>query len=185
MRKFLVMTTLLLGALTAQAQEKVMNIQKTDGTCSQTRVADLEQISFLAADAGEEGLLVKTAGGATTAVLFTANPVVTVADGRLVVKSTTADAIEIEINDITEICFGKATGDTSVTLPRDFDCVVQDGGLLLRNIPAGVTAHIYTLDGRSLPVPLVRSGELLVNRTTVGSSIYIVKVGSFSTKIQL
>ena len=47
MRKIIALATLLLGALSGQAQEKVMNIQKTDGTNAQTRIADLKQISFL------------------------------------------------------------------------------------------------------------------------------------------
>ena len=70
MRKILVVATLFLGVLTGKAQEKVMNIQKTDGTTSQTRVADLKQISFLTVEEGGQGLLVKTMGGETTAVLF-------------------------------------------------------------------------------------------------------------------
>ena len=45
MRKILIAAALILGALPGQAQEKVMNIQRTDGTISQTRVADMKQIN--------------------------------------------------------------------------------------------------------------------------------------------
>ncbi len=50
MRKILVVATLFLGVLSGNAQEKVMNILKKDGTNSRTRVADVKQISFLNAD---------------------------------------------------------------------------------------------------------------------------------------
>lgn len=78
MRKILVVATLFLGVLSVQAQEKVMNVQKKDGTSAQTRVAELKQISFLTVDEGGQGLLVKTLGGETAAVLFEAHPVVTI-----------------------------------------------------------------------------------------------------------
>ncbi|MCR5851360.1 MAG: discoidin domain-containing protein [Bacteroidaceae bacterium] len=47
MKKILVVAMLCLSALSVQAQEKVMNILKTDGTSSQTRVAEVKQIDFL------------------------------------------------------------------------------------------------------------------------------------------
>ena len=47
MYKTLVVTLLVLMPLCVSAQENVMKIKKTDGTISQTRVADLQQISFL------------------------------------------------------------------------------------------------------------------------------------------
>ena len=50
MKKILVLATLFLGMLSGQAQEKVMNILKKDGTNSWTRVADVKQISFLNAE---------------------------------------------------------------------------------------------------------------------------------------
>ena len=68
MRKTLATAALLLLAtLAGQAQEKVMDILKTDGTVARTRVADLEQLTFLTADS--EGrlatLLVTTTNGIT------------------------------------------------------------------------------------------------------------------------
>jgi len=54
MKKILFVTTLFLGILASQAQEKVMNILKSDGTKTQTRVADLKQINFLGVDESEQ-----------------------------------------------------------------------------------------------------------------------------------
>lgn len=190
MKKILVAATLFLGALTCRAQEKVMNIQKTDGTNTQTRVADLQEITFLTLDQGGQGLLVKTAGGGTTAVLFEANPVVTVADGKLVVKTSTspsgtAEAVEFEIANIAEILFGDATDGIAINASEGFSWVLQDGGALLRGIPKGVKPRIYALDGRSLPTPPLRNGEMRLNRTTMGKGVFIVKAGTLSTKIRL
>lgn len=184
MRKTLVVAILFLGALSGQAQEKVMNILKTDGTSSQTRVTDLKQISFLTVNEGGQGLMVKTLGGETVAVLFEANPVVTISSGKLIVKSSSADAIEIEITDIEEILFGEASDATAINELKGFACILQDNGALLRGIPKGVKPRVYSLDGRSLPTSPLRNGELQLNRATLGTGIFIVKVGTFSTKIQ-
>ena len=83
MRKILVVAALFLGALSGQAQEKVMKVIKKDGSSAQTRVVDLKQISFLTVAEGGQGLLIKTVGGETAAVLFEAHPIVTVSDSKL------------------------------------------------------------------------------------------------------
>ena len=85
------------------AQEKVMNMLKTDGTTVQTRVNDLKQISFLGSDLSGQGLMVKTLGGETATVLFETDPVVTVGEGKLIVRPKTAETLEMEIADIAEI----------------------------------------------------------------------------------
>ena len=63
-RKILVTATLFFGALSVLAQEKVMNIQKKDGSSAQTRVADLKEISFLTVDEGSDLMLEKLTNGA-------------------------------------------------------------------------------------------------------------------------
>ena len=124
MRRFFVVTILFLSGLSVKAQEKVMNIQKADGTSTQVRVVDLKQINFLTVDEGGRGLLVKTLGGETIAVLFEASPVVTFFDGRLIVKSSLTDAVEVEITNIAEILFGDASG-SSVSELKGSDFVLQ------------------------------------------------------------
>lgn len=184
MRKILAVT-LLLCILPIHADEKVMNIQKKDGTTMQTRVADLKQINFLTTNEGDQGLLVKTQDGETAAILFKTVPVVTIASGKLIVKSTYADPVEFEITDIAEIQFGDKSEVTAINLPKGLTCVLQEGGILLRGIPEGVQPRLYSLDGRNLPTPPVEEGELQLNRSTLGSGVFIVKIGSLATKIQL
>ncbi|MCR4920678.1 MAG: hypothetical protein K5945_03085 [Bacteroidaceae bacterium] len=184
MTKTIITAALLLGTMSGRAQEKVMNVVKADGTTTQTRVADLKQISFLTVDDGGQGMLVKTLDGATAAVLFETNPVVTVSSGKLVVKSSTARTVEFEIADIAEIQFGNPSDDSAISELKDFSVVIQDGGALLRDIPKGVTPRLFDLDGRSLPMPPSVDGELRLSRTALGSGIFIVKVGKFSAKIQ-
>lgn len=185
MRRIVFVATLFLGSLSSQAQEKVMNIQKTDGTTTQTRVADLEQISFLTVEEGGKGLLVKTLNGETAVVLFETNPVVTVSQGKLIIKPKSVTALKFEITDIAEILFGDASDATAISKPEGFACVLQDGGVLLRDIPKGVKPRIYSIDGRNLPTPPLSGNELRLNRAALGTGIFIVKVGSFTTKIQL
>ena len=185
MRKILVVATLFLGALSCQAQEKVMNVQKKDGTSAQTRVADLKQISFLTVEEGGQGLQVTTVGGETAAVLFEAHPVVTASNGKLVVKSNSAETMEFEISDIAEILFGDVSEATAISELKSFTFVMQDNGALLRNIPKNVKPRVYSLDGRRLATPAVQGGELRLSRATLGAGIFIVKVGKFSTKIHL
>ena len=184
MKKIIVLATFFLCVLSGQAQEKVMNILMTDGTNSQTRVADLKQISFLTVDPGNQGLLIKTLGGETANVLFETNPVVTISNGKLTVKSSSASPMVFEIVDIAEILFGDASDATAISELKGFTCVLQENGALLRGIPKGVTPRVYSIDGRSFPTPPFSNGELLLSRSTLGTGIYIVKVGTFSTKIQ-
>lgn len=184
MRKILAVT-LSLCILPIHADEKVMNIQKKDGTTMQTRVADLKQINFLTTNEGDQGLLVKTQNGETAAILFKTVPVVTIASGKLTVKSTYADPVEFEITDIAEIQFGDKSEAAAINLPKGLTCEFQEGGALLRGIPEGVQPRLYSLDGRNLPTPPVEEGELQLNRSTLGSGVFIVKIGSLATKIQL
>lgn len=185
MRKILFVAALFLGVQYIQAQEKVMNVIKKDGTSTQTRVADLSQISFLTVAEGGKGLLVKTVGGETASVLFETNPVVTASDGKLTVKPSTTDAFEFEISDIAEIVFGEAPDAIADNELKGFACVLQEGGALLRGIPKGIKPRVYSLDGRIIPTPRIQGGELLLNRSTMGHGLFIVKVGSFSTKLKL
>lgn len=64
MKKILFVTTIFFGALSIQAQEKVMNVMKTDGSSTHTRVADLKQISFFTVNEGDDVMLEKFANGA-------------------------------------------------------------------------------------------------------------------------
>ena len=169
MRKTLFAALLSLCAFAGNAQEKVMNIVKTDGTRIQTRVEELKQISFLTVSEGGEGLVVKTIGGGTASILFEESPVVTIQKGKLTIKPKTTDAVEFEITDIEEIVFG---------------IILQNGGALLKGIPEGTEPRIYTIDGRTVPTPPLHNGELRLSRNTLGTGIFIVKVGTFSTKIK-
>lgn len=185
MRKTLVVAALLLGILPAHAQEKVMNIQKKDGTIIPTRVADLKQISFLTADGGNRQLQVKTMGGETVSVLFETNPTVTAADGKLAIKSSAPEAMEFEIADIAEIRFDDTPNSIASSKEKGISCIMQGNGVLLRGIPQGTRPRVYSTDGRSLPTPALQNDELRLSRETLGTGIFIVRVGTFSTKIQL
>lgn len=178
------LTALLLGALPGMAQEKVMNMLKTDGTTVQTRVNDLKQITFLGSDLSGQGLMVKTLGGETATVLFETDPVVTVGEGKLIVRPKTAETLEMEIADIAEILFGQTPGGAGISAPEGFSCIVRDGAMLLRGIPAGTAPLLCTIDGRTLPSPTVQDGQLLLSRATLGRGTFVIRVGSFAAKIQ-
>jgi len=185
MRKILFVVSLFLGTLSGMSQEKVMNILKTDGTRAQTRVADLKQISFLTVDEGGQGLILRTLGGEMAAVLFETNPVVTVSSGKLNIKPSSESTISYEITDIAEIVFGDVSEATAISKPESFAFVLQDAGALLRDIPKDVKPLVFSLDGRRMPIPPISNGELRLNRATLGTGVFIVKVGTFTTKIRL
>ena len=185
MRKIYVVAILFFATLSAHAQEKVMNILKTDGTTTQARVLDLKKISFLTLENNKQGLFVKTLGGETATVLFEAHPVVTASDGKLIIKYNSEDAVEFEITDIAEIVFGDATNGVSVNELKGFTCILQDRSVLFQGIPNGIKPYVYSLDGRCLSTPPVSNGELRLSRATMGTGVFIVKVGTFSTKIKL
>ncbi len=62
-QKIILVATLSFAVLSGQAQEKVMKVLKKDGTCTQTRVADLKQVSFLTVDEGSDLMLEKFVNG--------------------------------------------------------------------------------------------------------------------------
>lgn len=185
MKKLFFLLSLLLTAGLTYAQETVMNVQKTDGTTSQTRVADLDEISFLTVQQGGQGLIVKTIGGETVGVLFETNPVVSIARNKLTVKYDPSVKTEFEISNIQEILFGDASEFTGIKPVKSFSFVLQDGGAVIRDIPEGVIPQICTIDGRVLPTPQISGNELRLTRESLGSGVFVLKVGSFSTKIKL
>ena len=80
MKKILVAAALLLGALSSQAQEKVVNVVKTDGTNAQTRLADVKHIGFLTSE-----------------------------DTTMIMKLTNGAAFRTEVNEVEEITFADTT----------------------------------------------------------------------------
>ena len=80
--------------------------------------------------------------------------------------------------------FGDASDATPIGELEGFAFVIQDNGALLRGIPRDVKPRVYSIDGRSLLTPPLHNGELRLSRATLGSGIFIVKVGTFSTKIK-
>ena len=185
MTKTLVATALFLASLPALAQEKVMNIMKTDGTSTQTRVADLKQISFLTVNAGTQGLMVKTKAGETATVLFETNPVVTVSGGTLAITPSSAGALKFEITDIAEILFDDTPNSIAPGKQKSLTCIGQGDGVLLRGIPHGAKPLVCSTDGRILATPAVHNGEARLSRETLGTGVFIVKAGTFCAKVHL
>lgn len=185
MKKIFVFVMLAFATMTCQAQEKVINVQMTDGTVAQTRAAELDEITFLTLEEGGQGLIVKTVGGETARVLFEANPVVTISNGKMVVKSDPSVKQEFVITDIEEILFGDATDPAGIDRVDGFAFVLQKEGALLRGIPENVKPRVYSVDGRSIPLPHYTGGELLLTRESLGTGVFIVKVGTFTTKIMI
>lgn len=185
MKNLLIISALMLASLPGMAQEKVMVVQKTDGTDSRIRVADLDRISFLSIDDSSRGISVKKTDGSTTSVLFSSKPVITIANSKLIVKPSAADPTEIELDDIDEIAFGDNLDAIDMTGSDSPAIEIASDGIIVRGIPAYAEPEVYSLDGRSLPAPKSVNGEMKLNRTTLGSGFFIVKAGSFSAKIKL
>ncbi len=186
MKKCIIISAFILSALSGMAQEKVMNVHKADGSSSSLRVADLKNISFLTVDKDNTSLSIKKTDGKTTTILFESNPVMTISDGTLLIRSSAPEPTEIGIADIAEIAFGDGSNSINkVDKDDDLVCVVYDNGVTLRGIPTDVAPMIYTIDGRRIATPDCQDGELKLSRATLGGGIFIVKIGSFATKIKL
>lgn len=163
-----------------------MCVHKTDGTYTLTRVAELNKISFLSIADPDRKLIVGTTVSDPVTVFFGDRPEITVSDGKLVVASKAADSpVEIEIDNVTEIRFDKATSVSSTGEAGGIVCVLQSGAALFRGIPEDAVPEVYTADGRSVPVPPCAGGEMLLSRQKTGSGIFVVRIGTFTTKITL
>lgn len=180
------MATLAVLALAGNAQEKTMCVHKTDGTYALTRVAELLKISFLSIDDQNKGMIVNTSVSEPLVVLFEAQPEVTVSDGKLVVASkSAASSVEIEISNITEITFGIPASISAPGRDSGIVCVLQSGAAFFKGIPEGRVAEICGVDGRIVPAPAVTGGELRLDSDSLGKGIFIVRIGTFTTKVTL
>lgn len=171
---------------TARAQEKAMCVQRTDGTTSLTRVADISKISFLSiADPGKS-MVVSTKSSGNVAISFEALPKITMSGDNLVVTTATEESpVTVEIEDVAEIRFGQPTSVKGVGGSLPVECVIRDGAALFRGIPEGADIHVYALDGQAMPVPPRQGGELLLDRNALGTGVYVVRIGASVTKITL
>ena len=84
-----------------------------------------------------------------------------------------------------KILFGDSASVNSIKRIPGFSMVVRQDGVLIRGIPQGVVPGAYTTDGISVPLPDSRNGELMLSREALGRGVYVLKVGSFTTKIKL
>lgn len=186
MKKFYALAVFTLCALAANAQEKTMRVQNTDGTYTLTRVAEISRISFLSVADRGKAMIVSTVDSDPVTVLFEAQPEVTVSEGSLIISSKSTDTqVRIEINDISEIRFGE---DISMSVPvatADIVCVLQGGSAIFKGITDGMKVNVCTIDGRSVPVPDCTGGELRLSRSNLGTGIFIVRIGTFTSKITL
>lgn len=186
MRKFIIAAFLLHAPLTMLAQEKAMNILMADGSSSQIRVAELSEISFLSVNDRKDCLLLSTKASGEVKILFESHPVITASRGKLqITLSSPSDTMEYEISDIAEIRFSDSASVNSIKRIPGFSMVVRKDGVLIRGIPQGVVPGAYTTDGISVPLPDSRNGELMLSREALGRGVYVLKVGSFTTKIKL
>lgn len=176
----------MLSTLAGQAQEKAMTLHRSDGTSTLTRVSEVSKITFLSiADQGK-GMIVSTINSEPTTVLFEDQPEVSVSGGKLLVSSKASDSpVEIEIGDVAEIRFDKATALKAPDATAGIVCVLQSGAALFRGIPEGVVPEVCTIDGKHVPVRVNANGELKLSRSLMGTGIYVVRIGSFQTKVTL
>lgn len=163
-----------------------MRVQNTDGTYTLTRVAEISRISFLSVADRGKAMIVSTVDSDPVTVLFEAQPEVTVSEGSLIISSKSTDTpVRIEINDISEIRFGE---DISLSVPvatAGIVCVLQKGSAIFKGITDGMKVNVCTIDGRSVPVPYCTGGELQLSRSNLGTGIFIVRIGTFTSKITL
>lgn len=65
-------------------------------------------------------------------------------------------------------------------------CMAQADGVIFTNIPANTKALVFSLDGRTTPVQTVGAdGTLTLSRSELGTGIFIVKIGTFTSKVRL
>lgn len=190
MKKIHALALLALCTTGMNAQEKAMRVQMTDDSYTLTRVSELSKISFLSIADHYKGVIVDTKEGEPVTVLFDARPVLTMKNGSLVMTSDAADSqLTIAIDDISEIRFGTATptsiDGTAAATTSGVTCVFGQGAALFRGIPEGIRPTVCTADGRNVPVDVCSGGEMRLSRETVGTGIFIVRIGSFTTKITL
>lgn len=186
MKKLYVFAVMALCASAGYTQEKSMRVQKTDGTFTITRVNEISKIHFLSiADPGK-AMVVTTTDSNQATMLFKDQPYITMSEGKLSVSSASSDTpVEIEIDNILEIKFRDATSISTPTEDSGIVCVLQPGAALFRGLPQGMRVTVCTTDGRSIPVQPSTDGELQLSRSKFGKGIYVVHIGTFSTKITL
>ena len=143
----------------------------------------LEDLGFTV---GSSVTVMNTIGGNHATILLDDQPEVTVAAGSLVVTSKAADSpVKIEIDSIATMKFGDASSTKVSALTAGIICSLQQGTATFKGIPSNTMIKVCTIDGGIVPIPRCTGGELRLTRASLGPGIYIVRIGTFATKITL
>lgn len=186
MKKFCTSAALILCALAGNAQEKAMHVRKNDATHTLTRLSEIKKISFLSIDDHDKAMVVSTVTAPEVTVLIEEQPEMTVSDGCLVISlKSDNNPVKFEINDIREIKF-RDTAQSAIYAPAaGIVCTLRPGYAVFKGIPENTNVRVCSIDGHSMPVQECAGGELRLTRSMPGTGIFIVRIGTFVTKITL
>lgn len=122
--------------------------------------------------------------GDPVSFLFEQQPEVSFLAGSLRIQTAgNGQPVVFELNEIDHISFGDSS---SASLPEEAGIrfFADSEGVHFLNIPLGLHAGIYDASGRALLSRTTTDPELHISRSSYPSGVYIVKIGSFNTKIK-
>ena len=146
-------------------------------------VATLTWLSASALD----GLTITPFTGDPVTFLYSQEPDISFIGKSLKITTIGSEApVTLDMDNIKEITLGKSAGVEDLKDVQGIACMAQADGVIFTNIPANTKALVFSLDGRTTPVQTVGAdGTLTLSRSELGTGIFIVKIGTFTSKVRL
>ncbi len=186
-KTFLTCLLLLLGSLSASAQQRMIRLHNADGTSTVASVGDINKMTFLSPGVDSRELTVVQTGGAQLKVNFINEPSIAFSEETLVVSSVGQDQpVTIEFDNLVEMTIGSATAIHDVDAGKsEIKCSLSANEAVFTGISKGNKVMVYSQDGKLESIRQPQAGEVRLNRGTLSVGIHIVRIGRTVFKIHL
>lgn len=158
--------------------------------------AALMLLSAFTMSAALTALHIHTASRGVVTLLLEDEPELTFNEDRSITVEVTSpsaeptEPINLSFDDVEGCTYGDANdyvedGVSSAVVDNDNEIVIHfDGNLVIFDgVPQSLTAEVYSLNGTKVANVPAMDGTVSLDRSTLGRGVYIVRIGTFVTKL--
>lgn len=172
---------------TTASENRMIRLHNADGTSTVLCTDDVRKISFLAPDVDDKGITMHFTDGRFVTVYFCDEPSVSFGDGSVTLSSAGGESpVAVSFEDVAALTLGELA---SVCAPGDaatgIGCRVLPEEVIFSGVPDGGVAEVFAVDGRVEGIYPAAAGEIVVQHNRLGAGTHIVRIGTFSVKINL
>ena len=119
-------------------------------------------------------------GGNPVVVVLAEHPMITYTDNTLHIQ-TVKETIDVPVSQITDMAFNETT---AINIVENGDVQIQQGSILLQQLPIGSKVCIIAANGNELFSAVVDdNGQAVVNVSRLPKGVYVIKSAMQSIKI--